>query len=355
MKKTVFAAIAFGGIMALSLCACEGGTKSEDDFAQAGNGKTVLSGTETYAGLSSAESVYAMGAVTTAGYFATEQTGSASAASARTLSSVQEESSAAKEESAEFNQYLGAIESFLDEAQLKTTLEQNTDGEFAGYEIKLTVTGKDIGGEDVVHVLYYTETFTRTETKAKEGESETKTSYSLNGVMALGGETYTVRGGRKEKEESEEGETETESEIIIRAYPDASDFKTYMQMAYGSETEKEQGKTEEEHSYVYTVVENGVLQKKTVVKTQAETDDSETQTKYAVLFYGAETEARSVYSIERETDADGRETLKVFYMIDNGTGNAPEQGIYHVLKDENGDYIYTFLDGSVKHYHGQYR
>lgn len=355
MKKTVFAAIALGGIMALSLCACDSGTKGEGGFAQAGDDKTVLSGVETYAGLSSAESVYAMGAVTTAGYFAAEKTGSVSAVSAKPLSAVEEGGSAAKEEAAEFNEYLGMIESFLDEAQLKTTLEQNTDEEFADYEIKLTVTGKDLGGEDVVHVLYYTETFTRTETKIKEGESETKTSYSLNGVMALGGETYTVRGERKEEEESEDGETETESEIIIRAYPDASDFKTYVQMAYGSETEEEQGKSEEEHSYVYTIVENGVLQEKTVVKSETETDDSETQTKYTVLFYGAETGARSIYSLERETDADGRETLKVFYKIYNGTGNAPEQGIYRVEKDENGDYVYTFLDGSVKHYQGYRR
>lgn len=395
MKKTIFAALALAGVMTTSLCACDNSANNGSEFAQAGENRTTVTQTETYTGLSSAESVYAMGAVTTAGFFASGtsaaplsgriRTASAStlSASVKTVSATEDETqtteepdqtatedqAAAKEEASDFNQYLGAIETFLNEEQLTTTVEQNTDEAFAEYDIKMTVTGKDIGGGDVVHVLYYTETFTRTENKTKDDKTEYKTAYSITGVMTLGGETYTVRGERKEEEKTDTEGSELESETTIRAYRNEEDKRSYVQMVYSTESEEENGETEEERSYTYTVVENGVFQEKTVVKYETEEENGEQETKYSVFFYGAETGARSVYSIEREYDENGCETLKVFYLIFRGAENGGtegengwkgwnenyganvERGYYRVVKDENGDYVYTFVDGSQLRYH----
>lgn len=357
MKKTIFAAALLTGIMAVSFCACDSGANANDGFAQAGGSKTTVTGTENYAGLSSAQSVYAMGAVTTAGFIASENVSVSAPVSARSLSATasdrtaEEDQTTAKEEADEFNRYLGVIESFLDEEQLLTTVEENTDEAYADYDIKLTVTGKDIGGEDVLHVLYYTETYTRSSEKSKRDEIEVKTEYSLRGVMVLGGSEYAVRGERKEEEEREEDETETKNEIVIRAYPDENDYKTFVQMSYSTETEEEYGETEEERSYVYTVVENGALKERTVVKYETETKESETETKYSIAFYGAETGARSVYTVSRELDGNGREMLKVYYMINNGSADGgAEQGYYRVSKDADGNYVYTFRDGSEKRF-----
>lgn len=240
----------------------------------------------------------------------------------------------------------------------------------------MTVVGKDINGEDVLHVLYYTETFTREEKKEKgdESERETKTEYSLTGVMLLGDEEYAVRGERKEESKQEKDGEKTKSEIRIRAYSNAKDAKTYVEMSYSTETED----SEEERAYVYTVVKNGVFKEKTVVTYKTETKQGVSQTKYFIYFYGTETGARSIYSIERELDESGREILTVFYRIVQGTntdGGAygdrgshwyhgpygyyetygeAEQGYYRIRKDENGDYVYLFHDGSVRHFYGRH-
>lgn len=352
MKKKKFVVLAMTGIFALALGACDTGNNindsAEKNFASASGEHTQIAETKTYAGLSSAESVYAMGAVTTISLLS----GSAASAGVAALSSRRGAETASEAGNEDFNKYLELIENFLDKENLTTTVEANSDIQYSDYEIKMTVTASDFNGENV-HVFYYSETFIRSQEKNKGGETESKTEYAITGVMLSNGMEYTIRGERKEETEQERGESETKSEFCIRAYPEAADYKTYVQMAYETETEEEGDKREEEHSYVYTVIENDRFVQKTSIEAESEVKNGKEETSYKIFFYDAAEGVQSMYSLSRETDEKDVERYKVYYSLYNRDEGA-EQGVFVVVINADGDYVYTFSDGYQKRYHGHW-
>ncbi len=353
MKKKLALILGLTGVMALALGACDtgktgnsgnsGNSGSPDKEFATPSGEHKPVETTTYTGLSSAESVYAMGAVTTVSLLSAQSGMGVAALSTRSQT-------AAADDSAEFQKYLELIDEFLEKESLKTTVEPNPDAQYADYEIKMTVTASDLEGVNT-HVLYYTETFTRTETEQEDGETETKTQYAVTGVMISGGIEYTVRGERVEETEQEDGESETKNAFEIRAYPDAADKKTYVKMSCETEWEEEGKKTEEERSYVYSVVENGKAVRKTSIETETEQKNGKEERSYEISFYDAQEGMRSKYELSREPWENGSMRYKVEYFLHNQTDGA-DRGVYTIVKDANGEYVYTFSDGTQKRYPG---
>lgn len=333
MRKNLVAAFALAGLMALSLCACDGSAGTGDDFAKAGNQRTTIAEQETYTGLSSAESVYAMGAVTTAGFFASDRSAAASL-SVRTLSSADQASegqSAAKEEAEDFNKYLNMIESFLDEEQLKTVVEQNTDSAYSDYDIKLTVVGKDINGEDVLHILYYTETFTR------EEKNESESEYEISGIMVTKEGNYALKGERSVKTQNKGEDAEREEEFRIRAYPDSSGRNTYVEMKQELSVEGDVA----EQRYVYSVVKNGSVTESTAIRFELQTKDDRTEIDYRIEFLSGR--AKGEYRLKKEIK-DGGTQMRVKYSVDG------DSGYFTIEETADGEYVYTFSDGTVKRF-----
>ena len=288
--------------------------------------------------LSEKEDLYGLGAVTTVKLLGSEFSGQAvqSLSAVKALSADVTDGSGeagteeAKSQAEKFNEYFNMLDGFLGEDLVTTKAEQNpdTEGKYARYEIKLTVTGRDMYGEAVVHVMYYTETPV-TEKTDDEGESEA--TYTLEGVMIADGTDYTLRGER----EAEEERDESEQEIKIRAYPDETDLQTYVQMkqefsAASDETEKE---------YVYSIVENGVLLEETAVEFETERKGGKEEAEYKLQF--RQGEAKGEYEVSRE-GAGNAARIKVNYRI------GEEKGVFSVSRKQDGSYEYLFSDGTSK-------
>ena len=274
----------------------------------------------------SAQDVYGIGAVTAVGLLGGAEEG----ATAFSCAAVYGGADQVKAEAENFHAYFKSLDGFSGEDLVTTKAEQNpdTEGKYARYEIKLTVTGRDMYGEAVVHVMYYTETPV-TEKTDDEGESEA--TYTLEGVMISDGTDYTLRGER----EAEEERDESEQEIKIRAYPDETDLQTYVQMkqefsAASDETEKE---------YVYSIVENGVLLEETAVEFETERKGGKEEAEYKLQF--RQGEAKGEYEVSRE-GAGNAARIKVNYRI------GEEKGVFSVSRKQDGSYEYLFSDGTSK-------
>lgn len=237
--------------------------------------------------------------------------------------------SAVKEQTEKFNEYFTALEYFLNDEPVTTAVTENTDTEYAEYETKLEISGKDFEGNEVVSVMYYTETLK----KLKDKGGEIKEEYVLEGVMPVGGADYILRGERSYEEDGRENETEFE---LIAYSPE--DRGTYVEVK--QETEEEDGETECE--YVYGVYSAGRLVEETSIKFETEVKGGKQETEYELEFRGGE--SRGKYKIKREIVGD-RTEISVRYEIDGKSGR------FFILSavDESGEEIfeYYYSDNTV--------
>ena len=223
-----------------------------------------------------------------------------------------------------FNEYFRALDGFGGDDVVKTTVGDNDDESYP-YAKKMTIEGVGMDGRKVVYVMYYDET----EVKTEEDDGEIEKEYSLNGVITIDGKEYAVEGMRSEETEDDE----RESELRIRAYADATDKTTYVEME--RENSVEEGETETE--YVYSIYRGGVLIEQTAVEFERENENGKEEIAYEIEFRSGETIGK--YEVEREA---GNE-VKVKYATDGKTGS------FRVIAetDESGNktYKYVFQDG----------
>ena len=223
-----------------------------------------------------------------------------------------------------FNEYFRALDGFGGDDVVKTTVGDNDDESYP-YAKKMTIEGVGMDGRKVVYVMYYDET----EVKTEEDDGEIEKEYSLNGVITIDGKEYAVEGMRSEETEDDE----RESELRIRAYADATDKTTYVEME--RENSVEEGETETE--YVYSIYRGGVLIEQTAVEFERENENGKEEIAYEIEFRSGETIGK--YEVEREA---GNE-VKVKYATGGKTGS------FRVIAetDESGNetYKYVFQDG----------
>ena len=235
-----------------------------------------------------------------------------------------------------FNEYFRALDGFGGDDVVKTTVGDNDDESYP-YAKKMTIEGVGMDGRKVVYVMYYDETevkteeddYDETEVKTEEDDGEIEKEYSLNGVITIDGKEYAVEGMRNEETEDDE----RESELRIRAYADAADKTTYVEME--RENSVEEGETETE--YVYSIYRGGDLIEQTAVEFERENENGKEEIAYEIEFRSGETIGK--YEVEREA---GNE-VKVKYATGGKTGS------FRVISetDESGNetYKYVFPDG----------
>lgn len=228
-----------------------------------------------------------------------------------------------------FNEYFSAMECYLGGEVLNTYAVENTDGGvYAEYGVKMTVSGTDFYGNEVIHVMYYTETLIKSENK----RDETKEEYALKGVMIVDGADYVLQG----KREYEADGKENENELEIRAYSaDAPD--TYVEMKH----ESSEGKDESECEYVYSIYKGGKLVEETAIEFESEKKGDKEEISYELEFRSGESKGK--YKLEKEVK-NGKCEIKAKYEIDG------ESGTFTINSTSDGGTEYLFSDGTVKKY-----
>ena len=230
-----------------------------------------------------------------------------------------------------FNEYFTALDSFLGDDIVSTSVSDNTDENYP-YDTKMIINGKDFDGNSVSYTMYYTETFV----KEDIDEDEKETEFSLSGVMVIDGADYFLEGERKEETEKDESETE----LKIRAYADLSDRSSFVEM----EQEYSEETGEKETEYVYSIYSNGKLVEKTAVEFETENKNGKTETEYELEFRSGT--AKGKYKVEREIK-NGVTEMKVKYDVNGDKG---EFRIREITEDGEKKYQYVFCDGSVAIY-----
>ena len=387
-KRYLFlATLALAGMATLPLAACGGNTGSGSTGT---DHKTEATEIGTYKGIASTESIYGVGAVTTAELLAETVHPTAPVPSdpvsptpgeSTTPQEPQEPAPETPEEPApsdpsqqpdyglpenggdkigevqdaakDFNTYFNMLDSFLDKGATKTVVEKNIseDPMLADYALKLTITGMNAKGEENVHFVYYTETAGKTNTNTFRDDDETttvtETTYTLEGAVLMGKDEagsdvyYYMTGTRTEREVTEtegmEEETEQESILKMTAFASELDMGSRVELSNiqstESETEHNGTETETESLYTYSVYQDGKLIESTQVEFETEEEHGEVETEYEVRFISGA--SRGTYEIERETK--GAATwISVKYKIDGKVGK------FVIIENADGTYNYKF-------------
>lgn len=393
MKKKILTTI-FAGAMALSLTACNlGGAKTD--------GKDTVDADV----MNTVESVYGVGAVTTAKLLAATEAKASSLAvvldgeADATEPEVPETptepetpvepteptepdvpttpetptepdyglpesgdaTDKAQSEAEKFNRYFNMLEGFMQKGATSTAVSENdsADPALAAFEYKLVVTGKDEKGEESVHVLYYTETLLDSRDfddddhdddddddrdHDDDDEQESEVAYSLEGVLEMG----TDESGAKvyyymTGYRSEESETEKdESEVSGELWIRASAVKG------------------DRRNYVEMSHET---------ETEQDGKGTETETEYTYSVYsdgrlvestevGFETEGNGA-EYELEYTAGGVRSYYEIELVTRGTDTwvnveyniGGSRGKFVILRDADGNYEYKFSDDKADDRH----
>ena len=236
------------------------------------------------------------------------------------------------------NGYMALIENLLGEGNIAhDTASTPADDTYAGqYAFKSVITYHDLLGGSVSYILYYNTELTGSETE----DGETEETYAINGLLAVGDETYAVRGEHEKEEESEPGESESESELTFTAYRTVGGRSIpYIRMRQELSSEQEGSETEKEQKFVYTYYdENGRIVQSTTAEYEEEDGDLEV---LLTVQKGEETDKL----LFRNTGSGSK--LRVTASI----GGQQYSFAVQILTDANGNayYSYEFSD-----HHGNY-
>ncbi len=316
MKKLLLAvSLAFALALTLGIAACSSGNKGAGDGA--------------FGQLTSAESVYGFSAVS-AGMIidaendvpATDVPATDTPATdtpATDVPAADVPAADAPAALAGLDGYMALVESLLSEGGYGFAVTQS-DRE--GYTEKMTVSYRDMDGKTGGYVMYYNQILIPDHDDDDddddddwddlfERDDEEEEEYVIEGVLAVDGTEYAVRGTRSV--ESERGESESETEFVV----DLGGGRTlYVEQS----SEEERGESEQEYSY--SVRENGRLIERSTFS--YETERGETELKMTSYKDGA---SRTFY-FEKET-VRGRDV--VYLRI--GDGQSSEGYFVHTVTD----------------------
>lgn len=174
-----------------------------------------------------------------------------------------------------------------------------TDGEYATYAYKMTVT---FGGETAV--MYYNELSSKTETEVDEDGEESETKTELGGVLLSGENVYEVTGTREEEISADEKEFELE--LIVK-----KSQSTYVKFTYGTENEAGESETE----YEFEIYENGKKIQETEISIEVENGKTEFEFEFKNGGKGNGVEYKIVKRTENKFDIRREQNGKKSYVL----------------------------------------
>ena len=225
-----------------------------------------------------------------------------------------------EEEINEINKYLGIMEQMLSDDKPITIVDETSDR--PEYMNKMVISTKDLNLNVHTYVLYYnevaladteladTEVVEEDEDNKPEEQNEIETS--LEGIMVVGENEYTVSG--KKEIENDELKVQFTSKI---------DDNNWVKVTQKTENE--------ESKFEYTISENAVVSK---TKMKFEEEDNETKLKLQL----EQGEINSEYEFKMEEE-DGKKIIKI--EIQNDTTNL-EAKVYVVVDPVTGETTYEY-------------
>lgn len=231
---------------------------------------------------------------------------------------------------------LAVLENYMGENAITT--EQSApaeDDEYYGvYEVKMTVSTKNLEGETKSYTMYFNLTETRNEDKVdKDGhtdeskwEYETEQEFSLEGIVISGENVYEMTGKKEVETETEGLMTENETSYKMTVTGDNGEYIVFEQSF-----EEEDG--ESEQKYEYKIYNNRKLVKRFELEFETENNKQEIEMKSyenGEVFqckYEKKTRNGKDY-IEAEVMKDGR-MIEVFITVEgSGTEEDPYRHVY---------------------------
>ncbi|HIQ66602.1 MAG TPA: hypothetical protein IAB25_06025 [Candidatus Coproplasma stercoravium] len=210
---------------------------------------------------------------------------------------------------AKLNDYMELVEGLISGNNFTVEGGKNPQEKYSQYEYVMRVSYTDMLGQQRDSGTIY---YNRTHESTERDDDESETTYSLEGVMVLGGEEYRLSGTHVS--ESEEGDSENEYEMFV-----------YLDDGYilvEQSVESEEGENEIEYSY--TLFSKGVQVSRTTFEYEQE-NGGETELIMTVKESGKQPE---IFAFENE---DGEITIHL--------GGAAGDVVYNV-KIIGGQYVY---------------
>ncbi len=241
-----------------------------------------------------------------------------------------------EEEIKEVEEQLAVLENYMGENAI--TVEQGAPAEddeyFGVYEVKMTVSTKNLEGEVQSYTMYFNQTETRNEDKVdKDGhedeskwEYETEQEFSLEGIVISGENVYNMTGRKEVETETEDGVTESETSYKMTVSGENGEYIVFEQSF-----EEEEGETKQK--YEYKIYNNRELVKRFELEFETENNKQEIEMKSyenGQVFqckYEKKTRNGKDY-IEAEVMKDGR-MIEVFITVEgSGTEEDPYRRDY---------------------------
>lgn len=241
-----------------------------------------------------------------------------------------------EEEIEEVKAQLAVLENYMGENAIK--VEQSApaeDDEYYGvYEIKMTVSTKNLEGETQNYTMYFNQTEkSNHESVDKDGhkdenkwEYETEQNFTLEGIVISGENVYTMNGKKQVETETEGLETESETSYTMTVRGENGEYIIFEQ-SY----EEEDGESEQQ--YEYKIYNNRELVKRFELEFETENNKQEIEMKSyenGQVFqckYEKKTRNGKDY-IEAEVMKDGR-MIEVFIKVEgSGTEEDPYRYVY---------------------------
>lgn len=241
-----------------------------------------------------------------------------------------------EEEIEEVKAQLAVLENYMGENAIKVeqTAPAEDDEYYGVYEIKMTVSTKNLEGETQNYTMYFNQTEKSNHASVdKDGhkdenkwEYETEQNFTLEGIVISGENVYTMNGKKQVETETEGLETESETSYTMTVRGENGEYIIFEQ-SY----EEEDGESEQQ--YEYKIYNNRELVKRFELEFETENNKQEIEMKSyenGQVFqckYEKKTRNGKDY-IEAEVMKDGR-MIEVFITVEgSGTEEDPYRYVY---------------------------
>ncbi len=288
---------------------------------------TISDGDNKFEEITDAQSFYAYGAASVGSILSSSDSQSVEAATSIMPASGGNYdggsgNNGAAERLGDINRYMALVESLLSDGAIKGNAVESV-GE---YDFGMSVIHTDLLGNTVTYTMYYDKEYVGGGTD----DGETESNYSITGVLIVDDKSYPVEGTYETETEEEDGESEEENELRFKAYT-SDDRSSYIEVRQETESETEGGSTETETEYVYSVYSGGRLDETTVIKYEKEDDELE---------------------IAMSVEKDGQRDELIFATPEGGDGKTivargfiGGRQVSFSVRISEGNYHYEFSDG----------
>lgn len=240
------------------------------------------------------------------------------------------------EEIEEVKAQLAILENYIGENAPVVTEGAVASGDvyYGEYEYVMTVSTKDLHGNDNVYTMYFNQTKTGEEIEYDNDDEnpsgsvdfEFEEEFAINGILVSGDNVYTLEGKKENESETEDGITETESSYELIVKKSDSEYIVFEQSF-----ENEADESEQEYSYKVYVGDRCVKEFSLEFENELNESEIEMTTIEEGKYFTVSYESGIVNGKERikaEVTKDNKIVEVIITVEGSGTEEDPYRHIY---------------------------